>query len=347
MSVGAMPCFNMMLSAGSGGLEAVAFQYARILAEAGHASYVVCNRRTPYRPAAGVTAIPVSGSSLANPISHVQVLRAIRRYRPGVVFCHGSRAAQFVTPWLRRCVPRGTRFVGVCHGTNGRRYLRFPRIVAVSEAVRDDLTNVQGAAPGQVVVCENAVRVLPEAATARTQSGRPVAGCLGRLDACKGVDVLIRACGVLKARNVPFELHVGGTGPEEPSLRRLAAEVGVADDIRWLGWVEDKEDFFAGIDVLAMPSREEAFGLAAIEAMAHGRAVVASGCPGLSDLVRDCGAGKVVASGEVSAWADALQEMLADAGLRALFAQAGRAAVAERYSEERLSRQLGRILENC
>jgi len=340
-----MTCMNMMLSDGCGGLEAVAFQYARLLAETGHASCVLCNRRTPYRPAAGVMAIPVSGSSLANPISHFQILRAICRYRPAMVFCHGGRAAQFVTPWLRRCVPHGTRFVGVCHGTNGRRYLRFNRIVAVSEAVKDDLINVQGAVPDQVVVCENAVKVLPKEQAKRGMGGVPVVGCLGRLDACKGVDVLIRACGILKTRNIPFELRIGGAGPEGAALRRLATEVGVADNLRWLGWVDDKNTFFSGIDVLAMPSREEAFGLAAIEAMAHGRAIVASDCPGLSDLVRDCHAGTIAASGETVAWADALQEMLTSADLREPFARSGREAVAKRYSEDRLKQQLGRILE--
>jgi len=325
----------------------VAFQYARLLAEAGHASYMVCNRRTPYRPEGGVTAIPVCGSSVANPASHFQILRAILRHRPDVVFCHGGRAAQFVTPWLRCLSPRGTRFVGVCHGTNGRRYRRFKRIVAVSQAVRDDLTRVQGASPEQIVVFENAVRVPPVLAAVGERSGPPVVGCLGRLDACKGVDVLIRACGILKARGFSFALSIGGTGPEGPSLRRLAAEVGVADAIRWLGWVDDKAAFFSGIDVLAMPSREEAFGMAAIEAMAYGRAIVASGCPGLSDLIRECGAGTIVASEDAEAWAGALREMLAGAAARVAFAEAGRAAVRERYSEERLGRQLEELLESA
>src|SRR5205814_5815094 len=84
--------------------------------------------------------------------------------------------------------------------------------------------------------------------------------------------------------------------------------------------------------VVACPSRREGFGVACLEAMAHGKAVVASAVGGLTELVVDGETGVLVPPQDVGALRAALVRVLADAGLRATLGAAGRARARERFS---------------
>ncbi|MFE9673424.1 glycosyltransferase [Streptomyces sp. NPDC006259] len=117
-----------------------------------------------------------------------------------------------------------------------------------------------------------------------------VVGAVGRLHAGKRFDVLITALAGLPADH--YLLLVGG-GPEESALRRTAREAGVADRVLFTGERPcvpdgspgpDLPSLTAAMDVFASPCPEEAFGLAAVEALASGLPVLYASCPAIEDL---------------------------------------------------------------
>lgn len=124
---------------------------------------------------------------------------------------------------------------------------------------------------------------------------------VGRLVPEKGLDVLVRA--VAKAG---LRLEVAGDGGQEPVLAALAAEVGA--DVTFLGAVPPAElgPVYRRARLVAVPSRREGFGLVAAEALANGRAVVASEVGGLASVVTDGVNGRLVPAGDVEALADAI-----------------------------------------
>lgn len=117
-------------------------------------------------------------------------------------------------------------------------------------------------------------------------------GFLGRLHPKKNVGLLIQALERLPAG---IRLTIAGAGDAEyaSTLHALASESGVADRVDWLGFVpaSRRSAFLYGIDVLALPSQYECFGMAAAEALAHGVPVAVSPQTGIAELVRryDCG----------------------------------------------------------
>jgi glycosyltransferase involved in cell wall biosynthesis len=117
-------------------------------------------------------------------------------------------------------------------------------------------------------------------------------GFLGRLSGKKNLDLMIRALPILPEK---ISLDVAGDGPERAGLRSLADQLGVADRVRWLGFVEGvaKAGFLRQIDLLVMPSDFECFGMAAAEAMVHGIPVVVTPQTGIAELVRSQGGGEV------------------------------------------------------
>lgn len=340
-----MKVLNLMLSACSGGLESVAYQYARVLAEAGCESVMIVSRRSHYVPPDGVRIHRLAGSSLVNPANALGILRILRKERPDVVLGHGGRGVSFCTlPFIRRIAPKGIRYVGVLHGENARRFRRMDRVLAVSETLRGETIAKYGIPADRIVACPNAVAVPPETALVPLPVLRdgiaPTIGFLGRFDVCKGLDVLIDACAELRRRGFAFRLEIGGDGPERRDLVRRVERVGISTVTHWAGWVDDRDAFFGGIDILAMPSREEAVGLVALEAMAHGRAVVVSDCPGPKAIVEPAAAGVVVPRESPSALADALGRCLADRGRLVMMGGRGRACVKAKYSETILAERI-------
>ena len=161
---------------------------------------------------------------------------------------------------------------------------------------------------------------------------RSVIFTVGRHVYYKGFDILIRAL-----RSVDAELWIGGRGPFTESYRQSARDAGVADRVRFLGFVPDAELVanYDACDVFCMPStaRAEQFGLVQLEAMHCGKPVIATRLgTGVEYVTLDEVTGLLVEPGNESALAQALNRLLGDPILRARLGEAGRRRVADEFS---------------
>jgi rhamnosyl/mannosyltransferase len=165
---------------------------------------------------------------------------------------------------------------------------------------------------------------------------RPVIFTVGRHVYYKGFDVLIRAL-----RAVDADVWIGGRGPLTESLRQQALDAGVAERVRFLGFVPDEElvAYYDACDVFCMPSthRAEQFGLVQLEAMHCGKPVVATRLgTGVEYVTLDGVTGLLVEPGNVEALAEALNRLIGDAALRALLGAAARRRVSEEFSVQQM-----------
>lgn len=164
-------------------------------------------------------------------------------------------------------------------------------------------------------------------------SGGPVRiGFVKWLEDTYGPDILISAFARV-ASVADVELVLVGDGPMESSLRQQAAALGVDQRVSFLGRMphESLPRLFQSLDVLAMPSRRESFGLSALEASACGIPVVASRVGGVPEVVLDDETGLLVPPGDPELLAAALVRLVADEQLRAELGRAGRRLVEARY----------------
>lgn len=149
---------------------------------------------------------------------------------------------------------------------------------------------------------------------------------VGRIDPIKGIDTLLRSTRRLVEDGLsPSVVIVGGQLDDNGNpvgglaqVARDAAELGVADQVRLVGSIphDALATYYRAADVVAVPSRYESFGLAAVEAMACGTPVVATRVGGLRFSVEEGEAGLLVPHSNPDALADALGQVLVDAGLR-------------------------------
>lgn len=205
---------------------------------------------------------------------------------------------------------------------------RVDQYIAVSEGVARRLYDELGLPERQVCVIPNAVdldrhRAPSEPGGLRgvlgVPPGRPLVLTLARLSEQKGLSYLLRA-----AVHVPeAAFAVAGEGPGRAALEAEAAALGVADRVRFLGHREDAPALLAACDLFALPSLYEGLPLSVLEAMAAGKAVVATAIPGVDEAVADGTTGLLVPPADPEALAEAVRALLADPARRLRLGAAG------------------------
>lgn len=143
-----------------------------------------------------------------------------------------------------------------------------------------------------------------------------VIGCIGRCGEGKGTGVLIRALAQVITRGHNVKLRFAGE--DHPESLEEAGCLGIGDAVEFTGWHSDLAPFISSIDVLALPSLKESFGLVMIEAMVHGKPVVASACNGPLTIVEDGETGYLVPINDETALADGLEKAILNPDLEAM-----------------------------
>jgi glycosyltransferase involved in cell wall biosynthesis len=283
------------------------------------------------------------------------VLRHPRRLA-GIVAAGGPDGALlpecgYLGACLRMGGYRGT-IVGVEHGI-----VLFPRDTRLGR-VLDGLTRAAGAwaDDAQVGVSDlvlERMRAQPHSARLRRiyngidpeafapAPARPAArktdhlvlGFAGRLIAGKGLDVLIPA--IARARQgIEVKLLVAGDGPERPALNALAGDLVPPGVVQFLGMIDDIQGFWQRCDVAVVPSSSfiESFCLAAVEAAACGKPLIATRNGALPEVVRDGSTGILVAPGDIEATARAIVAYAREPSLVDRHAAAARPWAIQRFS---------------
>ena len=135
---------------------------------------------------------------------------------------------------------------------------------------------------------------------------------VGALQDIKGVDTLVRALATIRERGYDVTLRIAGTGPLEGRLRSLAADLGVAEHVEWLGFVDHGElpDVYDAADAFVYPGViDEPFGRVMLEALASHTPILSSDVGSMDYIVGP--AGRLFAPGDAASLADAFEELLA------------------------------------
>ncbi len=169
--------------------------------------------------------------------------------------------------------------------------------------------------------------------TPRAERPHVTVGAASRLSPEKGFPHLLRAVALLRGSGLKLDILLAGDGPARGDLERLAENLGLRDRVQFLGAVAHKDvpGVLQRLDIFAMPSTWEGFGVAAIEASAMELPVVASDVHGIPDVVISGETGLLVPPRDVAALAGAIARLAGDASLRRTMGAAGRAFVERAY----------------
>lgn len=226
-----------------------------------------------------------------------------------------------VAGWLKRLVLRHAQ-----HHT------------VVSEAMKDAEIAL-GAAPDRIDVIPMGVDLSETFVPEQTARSATSLLFVGRLVEKKGLAYLLEALPPLLADFPDLTLRIAGDGPDRPALEQLAASLGLAMHVRFLGRTDNAQlpALYQQAGIVAFPSvvaqngDQEGFGLVAVEALGCECALVATDLPAMRDFLEDQANALIVPQKDTHSLTAALRTLLEDPALRARLGRAGRSSVLDRF----------------
>lgn len=236
-----------------------------------------------------------------------RLLKVLRRERFDVVLCHRYKATKLMV--LAAFFFPIPKLFSVVHHLYGMRHFerrllvsyccrKKMTLIAVSDAVKRNLLNTQwGLSPHRVVTIPEglAVEEVAKSQLIREQARNIlgvsceafVFGTIGRLVNEKGYRYLISAAALLKGQLDNFRIVIIGDGELRDKLTKQADQDGVAEFVRFIGYVPEAYHLLSGFDAFVMPSISEAFGRVLLEAMAVKLPIIASSVGGIPEVLGD------------------------------------------------------------
>jgi glycosyltransferase involved in cell wall biosynthesis len=289
--------------------------------------------------------------------ANVFAIPAARLSRQPVTIAGVRDTGVYLTPTMRRCQKAACRLADC--------------IVANSNAVRDWLVN-DGVDPGRITVIRNGIVVPPEKVGGERFSVRkelgipfdaPVVATVCRLTPSKGLEDLIQAAARVKTSMPRVQFLIAGKDLSQPGYRAqletYAAQLNVAEQVRFLGEREDVLDILRESDLFVLPSLSEGLSNVLLEAMTASLPVVATNVGGNPEVVEDGKTGLLVPVRNVEELTTSIVRILASPELARGFGGAGRRRVVTEFSlgsmvthtqdlylsllERRTSRWFGRV----
>jgi L-malate glycosyltransferase len=177
-------------------------------------------------------------------------------------------------------------------------------------------------------------------------------GTAGMLEERKGHRYLLEAIAALASGSAGpvtggLRCLIAGEGSRKEELLNWCARLGIGDLVVFLGLVEDSRTVLDALDIFVFPSRREGLGVALLEAMASGLAVVASRTGGIGEVVEDGRTGSLVGPNDASALAVAIARLAANEAMRRRLGEQARARVCEGFSMVAMARRTIELYRAC
>lgn len=233
------------------------------------------------------------GSSLAeiNAMGHGDIITMVRigflmlKFKPDIIICHSGRAlfmARFAATLLK--IP----LIAVNHGIKIKKFLKADYVFAVNSHFAAELVSY-GFDKDKSLVVPNMLEIPDNFVPPQKKPfhSKVRIGSLGRFCGSKQYQSVIKAVAILKPKGIEVEFFLAGDGELKKELQDLTEKLELKDNIKFLGWVQNKESFFQDIDIFVLPSIAETFGIALLEAMLYKTPIISGNSYGPKDILED------------------------------------------------------------
>jgi glycosyltransferase involved in cell wall biosynthesis len=336
-----MRIVNSVLGDATGGRWQVVCDYNRVLRQQGFPVLMLLNKRhlpDLDRVPDGVSVALVNNRGHYDYPASWAARSQMRRFAPDVALAHCSRSVALLKRALKGIAP----VAAVSHSNKVRRLLPADAYLPLTSHIRENIQLASGGAISKpCFVIPNMIAVNDADSLSERRLKQPVRiGALGRFDPVKGFDVFIDALGLIRSQGLPFQAVLGGEGQERQRLVDRARQLGLTEQLELPGWIDRTDQFLAGLDVLCVQARSDAFGLTPLQAAVAGVPMVLSRAPGHLEMLSDETEALFCDVGDSAATAGQLVRLINDAGLAEQLRQAAFQRVLKCYSEKVVTKTL-------
>lgn len=293
-------------------------------------------------------------------IAFKKIFKIIRTKQPDIIHTHTAKAGALgrlagIIYNLSNCKKQiklihtfhGHVFNGYFNGFRTRLFILIEqflskftdKIIVVSEKIKNDLLNLRIGNPEKIAVIPLGLeldRFLSITESPPINSVLKV-GIIGRLAPIKNHWMFLEAAKIIRNNGkIKVNFFIIGDGELRENLENYARQLGIDDAVTFMGWQKDLEKIYQDLDIVALTSLNEGTPLSLIEAMAAGRAVIATDVGGVKDLIGNSERGILVKSGDVNGFAQGIRQLLENPDLRNKISERARDFVKDKFTKERL-----------
>ncbi len=318
----------------------------------GYDHVTICQPHSELYQRACEARLPVYTLRVRNDVDLVAVWKLalyLRREQVDILHMHESRGhmigllAGWLNPQMRKVVSRRVVHQPIRNLFSRWKY-QLPRVqyLAVSDAVRQVLMDC-GIPGTQVRTIHSGIDLkrfdnVP-VAEPLFPPGVRVVGTVGHLANSKGQRYLLKAAQCLIRDEPKLGVAIVGDGELRQTLEAQAADLGIAEHVRFTGFRRDILSLMRDFEIFVLPSYLEGLGTSVLDAMALGKPVVASRAGGIPETVQDGVTGLLVPPRDSAALAQAIGHLLQHPALQVQFGKAGRLRVEQAFTAERMAQQ--------
>lgn len=358
-----------------GGGERHLIELTQALSRRGHDVHVALRPVSPLRerlatlPAQNIAALPLRNALDIK--SALGLARIVREHRIEIVHAHMAR--DYPLAALAAARNTGARLIITRHVLFPLKRLhrftlaRVARVIAVSEPVAQALRAQKIFPARKITTVPNGIDLKRFDTTVRDSSREAICrefqleresllvGTVGEIKPLKGQEEFLRAAAIIAQRYPKASFIIAGADASPTGEHRAALERLINDSdplllrgrVHLTGWLEDVAPLLGALDVFVSASHTESFGLAIVEAMAGGAAIVATATAGATSIIEDGLTGLVVPVGDVEAMAESITRLLSNVDERKRLGDAARASARERFSLEPMVAATERIYQEA
>lgn len=289
--------------------------------------------------------------------------KLIEQEKPNIIFTHGFNGAIVIL--LERIlnrikIPAVLTYHGLYTPPTASRKLVAPifnglsiwiykhiakKVICVSKNSERQLID-RGVPASKVVTVYNGIKDITTDKQVEMHNDVVNIVSCSRIDAIKGLDILLQSLALLHNRGLRFHYYMIGEGPELKSLKTQCAELNLNNYVTFTGYQPNVNEWLNAADIYTITSYQENHSIAVLEAMRAGKAIVATDVGGNGESIRNGCEGYLVPAGDKYALADALAKQISDRDLRVQFGCMARNRFIDLFTEEAMMNNLVRAIKN-
>lgn len=285
--------------------------------------------------------------------------KLLRREKPDLLHTHASLTARLAgrmagVPTIihtKHCMEGAPGGLPKKLARRAMNHILSDRIIAVSKAVRRSMI-AGGTNPKKIVTIYNGIDPIPIPTAAEKaallasyggKAGEKAIGIVARLEEVKDHETFLLAAREILEKRQDVRFYIIGDGSLRDSLRQRAKALGIAENVRFTGFVQEIERLEAALDIAVITSKQEALCLSLLESMIAGIPAVGTDSGGVAEVIRDGENGYLVPVGDFHALAMRLEELLAEDAKRLKMGEAAAKRAAEHFSAEQMTRKIEKL----
>lgn len=349
-----MKIVNILSSRDLGGTEQAFLDYNEALAEKGNEVFAIYNKNgkikykiekaKKFKNIKYLPSVFFKPHSLLLPIFFLKLLKI----KPDVIIVQSKKVLalfSFIAHLLKIPV------IAVCHNEKIKLLNMADYIFATTEHERDVFVSA-GYDLNKIFIIPNLITTKLQFKELNEYSKPPIFGVIGRFEPVKGFDIFIQACGILLDKGYDFRVKIAGTPQiqyldEYKRLKKLVKVLNLDDRVDFMGWVDNKDEFYNNIDIFVLPSNHESFGIVLLEAMMYSKPIITSLAEGPKDIFKNTDAAIAFTPTDYNELAEKMIELLKNPDEAKKIAKNGYELVNKKYTIDVVGDVLQSSLEKC